>query len=195
MNSILQPINLLKNNHVFCIKYNIYEGCSICTTPISNTEYLDPCIPITLKNFLNKENLTNILQSRLQNSQSTCPKCGYDENKIIINPFTYFKIFSKIEIPLIIFISFEFIDESEKNIQSEEDEQIKIFNSRIQHNKDIINYLLLDKEIFGIKYSLIGTINTPSVDHYNALILNLKTNYKKLELNKIYSHNEIFLFL
>ena len=109
MNSILQPINLLKNNHVFCIKFNIYEGCSICTTPTSNTEYLVPCIPITLKNFLNKENLTNILQSRLQNSQSTCPKCGYDENKIIINPFTYFKIFSKIEIPLIIFISFEFI--------------------------------------------------------------------------------------
>ena len=28
MNSILQPINLLKNNHIFCIKYNIYEGCS-----------------------------------------------------------------------------------------------------------------------------------------------------------------------
>ena len=113
------------------------------------------------KNFLNKENLTNILQSSLQISQSTCPKCGYDENKIIINPFTYFKILST----------------------SKEDEQVKIFSSRIEHNKDIIKYLLSDKEILGIKYSLIGTINTPSVDHYNALILNLKTNYKKLELN------------
>ena len=155
----------------------------------SNTKYLNPCIPITLKNFLNNENSTNILQSNLQNSQSTCPKCGYDENKITINSFTYFKIFSKIEIPLVIFISFEFIDESEKNIQCEEDEKVKIFNSRIQYNKDIINYLLSDKEILGIKYSLIGTINTPSVDHYNALILNLKTNCKKLELNKIFFHD------
>ena len=117
MNSILQPINLLKNIDIFCIKYNLYEGCSICTSPTNKTEYLEPCISISLDNFLKKESLTNIIQLRLKNFQSTCPNCGYDDIKNIINPDSYFKIYSKIEMPKILFLNFEFIDESEKNIR------------------------------------------------------------------------------
>ena len=67
--------------------------------------------------------------------------------------------------------------------------QKKIYYPKKTNNNDIIKYLLTDKDILGIKYSLIGTINTPQIDHYNALILNLKTNYKSLELNKNYAHD------
>ncbi len=35
-NTILQPINSLKNNNIFCFEYTVYEGCSICTIPKTN---------------------------------------------------------------------------------------------------------------------------------------------------------------
>ena len=106
----------MKNIDLFWDKYNLYEGRSICTSPTNKLEFLEPCISISLKNFLNNESLTNILHSRLKNCQSTCPKCGYDSNNIIINPDTYFKIYSKIELPKFLFINFEFIDENENEI-------------------------------------------------------------------------------
>ena len=66
-NSIIQPINFLKNNELFCIKYKVYEGCTLCTSPFEKTEFLEPAIHITLNNFLNNVDLTEIIKSRLQN--------------------------------------------------------------------------------------------------------------------------------
>ena len=188
-NSINQPINLFKNIETFCIKYKVYEGCTLCTNPIEKIEYLDPCISISLKDFIDNKNLTDIINNRLHNYQCTCAKCGYDIDKIIINPNTYFKIFSNIVVPLIIFINFEFIDENEVNISNTLEEEKRNFEKRIVYNKQIIKYLLTEKELFGYKYQLIGTINTPQDDHYNGIILNLKFKYKSLILNKNYLHD------
>ena len=46
-----------------------------------------------------------------------------DADKNIINPNTYFKIFSNIVVPLIIFINFEFLDENEENINNSFEEE------------------------------------------------------------------------
>ena len=51
------------------------------------------------------------------------------------------------------FINFEFIDDNKKNILSEADVQIRIFNNRIKYNKNIIKYLLEDKDILGSRYN------------------------------------------
>lgn len=36
-NNILQTFNLLKDIDIFCFKYTIYEGCTICTAAFENT--------------------------------------------------------------------------------------------------------------------------------------------------------------
>ena len=54
-NSIIQPINFLKNLEAFCVRYKVLVGCSICTNPIEKLEYLEPCIHISLKDFLAKK--------------------------------------------------------------------------------------------------------------------------------------------
>ena len=96
-NNILQAINLLKNNELFCIKYNLYEGRSICTIANEKIEYLVPCIEIKEKDLKSKIELENIVKRKLTNVQSVCPLCGYDENKKIISQ-TYFKIFNNFEV-------------------------------------------------------------------------------------------------
>ena len=43
--------------------------------------------------------------------------------------------------------------------------------------------------IFGLHYKLIGIINTPSIHHYNDIIINLAFKYKNLDLNKSYIYD------
>ena len=45
-NNILQAINLLKENGLFRLKYNLYEGFTLCTIANEKIEYLDPYIEI-----------------------------------------------------------------------------------------------------------------------------------------------------
>ena len=54
--TINQVLNLLKNKRLFCIQYNLYEGCTICTTPKLNDKFLSPCVKITKNNLISKTN-------------------------------------------------------------------------------------------------------------------------------------------
>ena len=45
-NNILQAINLLKDNELFCLKYNLYKDCTLCTIANEKIEYFVPYIEI-----------------------------------------------------------------------------------------------------------------------------------------------------
>ena len=113
---------------------------------------------------------------------------GYDKDKKIISQ-TYFKIYNKIELPKFIFINFEFIDENESEINNRLEEERLCFNKRIKNNDGIIKFLLSEQKIFGKKYELKAIINTPQIDHYNGIIINLNMLYYNLDLGNTYIYD------
>ena len=66
-NSIMQVLNLMKNIEIFCIKYNLFEGCSILKSPVNCTEYLSPSISVTKNDLLKKANIEILIKNKLAN--------------------------------------------------------------------------------------------------------------------------------
>ena len=180
-NSALQPINLLKDIDLFCFKYKVYEGCSLCKIPVESYQYLLPSIEINKEQLLNNISVESIIKSRLSNHQNACLNCGYDKDgKIIDNNNSYFKIYSDITPPQFYFINIEFLDENEINLDDSLEEQKKNFELRIPFNKEIYEYMSKNQKLFGFEFKLIGIICTPQYDHYNGIILGILNNIKKL---------------
>ena len=49
--------------------------------------------------------------------------------------------------------------------------------------------MLKEYIIFGKKYKLISTINTPEYNHYNAIIIDILPNIKNLKCNSNYLYD------
>ena len=184
-NSVLQPINLLKEIDLFCFSYKVYEGCSLCKNPIESYQFLLPSIEINKNQLLKKESIETIIKFRLQNHQNACKECGYDKDGKIINNNTYFKIYSEIKAPIFIFVNFEFLNEDEDEFDDELEEEKKNFELRVPFNKNIYDYIIKNKLLFGNEYKLIGIICSPLYDHYNEMIIELLNNMRlwKVGLN------------
>ena len=174
--SIIQALNIFKNINIFYLKYNLIKGFSLCSKAKESIEYLSTFIEIKTLNLQNKYNVEDIVKNKLNNVQSVSPLCEYNKNNKIISQ-TYFKIYK-----FYVFITFEFTDEHEAINYNEV--EILAFNKRITHNNEIIDYILTEKILFGVKYNLIGVINTPESNHYNGIIINLNINYQSLEIGK-----------
>ena len=168
-NNIIQAFNLFKNNDIFCVNYNLIEGCSICSKTIESKGYLDPYIQINETDLIDNISLEYIIRKRLQNYYSSCPNSDYNIDKKIISQ-NYFKLFSNISIQYFLFINFEFNNISQSILGTNLELEIREYNKRIQNNKKIIEYLFEEKIVFKHKFKLIGIINTPSNDHYNEII-------------------------
>jgi len=80
--NILQAINLLKDNELFCLKYNLYEDCTLCTIANEKIEYLVPYIEIKESDLKLEINLEDIVKRKLTNVQFLCLLCGYDKNGV-----------------------------------------------------------------------------------------------------------------
>ena len=169
---------MFKNIDIFCLKYNLIKGCSLCTKAKESIEYLSTFIEIKTLDLQNKYNVEDIVKNKLNNVQSVCPLCEYNKNNKIISQ-TYFKIYK-----FYIFITFEFTDEHEAKKKNYNEVEILAFNKRITHNNEIIDYIFTEKILFGVKYNLIRVINTPESNHYNGIIINLNINYQSLEMGK-----------
>ena len=79
-------------------------------------------------------------------------------------------------------------------MKNDNEVEILAFNKRISHNNVIVDYILDEKILFGVKYNLIGVINTPESNHtesnhYNGIIINLNINYQSLEIGKNYLYD------
>jgi hypothetical protein len=135
-----------------------------------------------MQDLINNTKIEDIIKSNFRNIQCACKKCGYKNNRIISQ--TYLKIFSNITLSHIIFISFEFLNESDNNIKTLDDQELKVYTNRIQYNKEIIKYIFDVKYIMGKEYKLLGIINSPTFNHYNGIIISIPTKIKKLKLNK-----------
>ena len=67
--------------------------------------------------------------------------------------------------------------------------EILAFNKRIIYNNQIVEYILAEKTLFGVKYNLIGVINTPQSNHYNGVVINLNKKYLSLDIGKNYIYD------
>lgn len=188
-NSIMQPINLLKNNNIFCVKYFSVEGCTLCNLPKKKDNFYSPCIEINYEDIINDSSLNDKFNSLFVNSYYTCLNCGYDENDNIINQNTCYKIISEILYPEFLFVAFEFINETEKELKNIYEEEKLGYDIRIKNNDLIIKYLLKDQKINNITYKLAGIITTPESDHYTSIIISLNNEIRNLKKSKNYYHD------
>ena len=131
---------MLKNIEIFCLKYNLIEGWSLCTIEKDSIEYLSPFIEIKEINLQKINILEDIIKNKLTNVQSVCPLCGYNQNNKIISQ-TYFKIYNKFVPPKFIFITFEFTDENAGLMSNDTEVEILAFNKRIMYNNQIVEYI------------------------------------------------------
>ena len=188
-NSFLQCINLLKNNSNFCIRYKVNEGCSICTPPVISEQYYIPFIEISKKEILSKKSISEIINNLFINSSNVCIKCGYDQEKKIISQ-RFYKIYTERENPLFLFLVFEFLDENEAGFLNNLEQENRNFDNRIIYNKKIIEYLQGTFSVYKDEYKLVGTINTPTRDHYTGLIIDLNENILQLEKDCNYYYDD-----
>ena len=189
-NSILQVINLLKNIDIFCVQYNVLEGCSICKAPVNSTNYLSPSICVTKTDLLSKITIESLIKNKLANINSACINCDYKNDIIVSN--NYFKIYRNIKLPKFLFINFDFLEHDDKvKFDNNLEHEKAVYDSRIQYDNAIYEYLFNEIIIYGFKYELIGLITTSSEDHYTAILINSLKENKYFEEGKNYIYNDI----
>ena len=111
--SITQLFCNFQNNHIFCLKYYPFDGCSICTEGKTNEIFLKPIINFD-NIYIHMYNIKELIKNNIKNETTNCPNCGYFEGKKLDeNNLTHYKIIAKVEYPKFIFISFDFAIESD----------------------------------------------------------------------------------
>ena len=192
--SITQLFSNFEKNPIFCFKYYSLEGCSFCTEAIQKETFLSPIFNFD-NIYINQFNIVDLIKNFLKNENSTCPKCGYYNDKIIDeNNLTYYKTISKIEYPKFLFIGFDFaigsdIENIEGKVNSIEKQNLLSFN-RLENNLDLIKNLILENIlIYNTSYNLIGIVCTPYSGHYNGIIINMKEDINLLKKNTNYFYD------
>ena len=148
------------------------EGCTLCNLPKNKENFYSPCIEFKYSDLINHLSLNEKFNTLFENTSYTCINCGYDKKDNIINPNTCYKIISKISYPEFWNISFEFLDEKEKEMNNIYEEEKLGYDIRIKNNDIIIKFLLSDQKINNITYKLVGIITTPESDHYTSILIN-----------------------
>ena len=96
---------MLKDNEIFCIKYKITDGFSVCKPPTNTDKYYITYFKITGNEVLLNKNINYIINNKFLNSPNVCINCGYDDQKNIISK-TYYKIFIERKYPYFLFLVF-----------------------------------------------------------------------------------------
>ena len=192
-NTIIQPILLLKELDIFCIKYNILEGCSFCQYQDKRNLYYKPYIEISLDEIKNNLDLELILTNKFKNNYSYCNICGYDINGQIIdskNPSHYYVLIEKF-LPDIIILIFEFtesiIQNSGKFNYNENDLN---YNLRLHNINNILAFMRDEIKLNNKIYYLGGIINTPFANHFSGTIINLKLGMNSLKEKNNYYYDD-----
>ena len=111
---IVQPIKLLSNTDVFCIKYKLIKGCSNCKIHKIEESFYTPYIDINIDDIINNNSLEITLGNIFKNTNNVYDKCGYDSKLKIYNeksPSCY-NIFMELNYPPILFLLFELTNEN-----------------------------------------------------------------------------------
>ena len=69
------------------------------------------------------------------------------------------------------------------------------FNDRIKNNRKVLNMLNEDLYIKNNNYKLLGTICTPTKDHYTGIVINLRKTIKNLKNNYDYYYDGLNGFI
>ena len=81
-----QILDLLRGNNLFCIKYNLEEGCTNnnCIKKLESINFLNHYIVFKEDDIINNQTNISKFNSLLENELSTCKKCGYNDKGIIL---------------------------------------------------------------------------------------------------------------
>ena len=107
--TVLQHLELMKNNKNFCIEYEIYRGCSTpnCTPPETMKEFFSPSFNFN-EEYITQYNIIYLLDELFQNTINYCPKCQWKEGKINTKSSPkYFKNYISISPSIFLFLTFE----------------------------------------------------------------------------------------
>ena len=195
--TVLQDIQFLKNKPEFCIKYKKLKGCSSinCSKEYIITEYFSPCINFS-DEYIIQYNIPTLIDLLFTNTNNFCTKCQWKDGKIISDESPkYFKIYSNIELPEFIFISFESELNEEFEIFPNVDLSIKehdnlLYNKLISYFKYIEYILDNDFDIYNFKYEIKGIIAQPKVGHYCGIIINVDEPSFLIEKGKSYFYDD-----
>ena len=91
---------------------------------------------------------------------------------------------TSIILPYFLLFSLELSDENEDDTMQ--------YRNLVNLKKEYRHLIKPKLEIFDKKYRLLGTINMPSSNHYNALIFKNCNSKNNLEINKSYLYDGIY---
>ena len=175
---------------IFCIEYNLTEGCSNCNFNLNSTNYLKPYINVNEPDLLDKISIETIINRNLTNELTQCSICGYQNGKVVNenNP-NFFRIINNKKYPQFMFIAFDLLNELDQG----SDEQLRHieYNRRIQYNSIICDYMTDNLEISGLRYNLKAVICTPKYNHFTVMLIDLKEDIFSLKKNNDYFYDGI----
>ena len=195
--TVLQHLELMKNNKYFCIEYEMNRGCSTknCTPPENIKEFFSPSINFN-EEHITQYNIVYLLDALFSNSVNYCTKCQWKDGKINTNSSPkYYKNYISITPPIFMFFTFE--DNLNEEFTSLKNTNILInahdvlMFQKIKKNLNYIEYILVNEfEIFGCKYEIRGIITQPYAGHYNAIIINVKEPTFLIDKEKNYYYDD-----
>ena len=141
-------------------------------------------------------NIPSLIDLLFANTYNFCTKCQWKDGKIISEESPkYYKIYSNIELPDFIFISFESELNEEFNIYENIDlsieEHDQLLYNKLKSNFTYIEYILCnDFKISNVKYEIKGIIAQPYAGHYCSIIINVEETSFLIEKGKAYSYDD-----
>ena len=179
-----QILDLLRANNLFCIRYNLEEGCTNnnCIKKFESNNFLNPYIVFKEDDIINNQTIISKFNSLLENELSTCKKCGYNKKgEILPNSLpSYYRLINDRHLPKIFFVIFDLLNYDDKG--TEEDLEFLEFQRRKQYNNQLLNILKEEIVYENTKYNLKSLIFTPQSDHFTTILINYQN--EKLNLKK-----------
>ena len=152
--SIYSILDLLRFNEIFCVEYDLIEGCTNCGFKNISTNCYLPYFSYFEEDIISKKEIENIIISKFINMMSTCSICGFNYEKVYdINNPTFYRIFQKINLPKFIFIGFDLLNENDIDLDSNFNLSMETeLEKRKKYNNNIIEILkfnfTLNNEIY-----------------------------------------------
>ena len=151
-----QILDLLRANNLFCIRYNLEEGCTNnnCIKKFESNNFLNPYIVFKEDDIINNQTIISKFNSLLENELSTCKICWYDKKgKANYRP-SYYRLINDRHLPKIFFVVFDLLNYDDNG--TELDLEILEFQRRKQYNMQLLNILkeniIFEKTKYNLKF-------------------------------------------
>jgi len=185
-------LSSILDDDLFITKYNCMKTCSLCFNFQNNLVHTPPYLSINVENIIDNNNsLVNIIYNKFKMVYSACPNCSYegkgkDKNLKKEEKYKYCLLqnYSNINLPKFLFFCFELSDEMEND-----DAQ---YHNLIKYRNNILNLIVEFFEFNGIKWSLLGIICMPKINHYSSFCCNCLNDSLNLIKGHSYYYDDMY---